>query len=62
MPISKLCKTTTYPGNIGDVATHMREVNKFELSNTVVEYFPLSIVTSKSKYDSLLGHSVVLLS
>ena len=32
------------------------------LSKTTVEYFPLSIVISMSKYDSVVGHSVVFLS
>ena len=73
VPISKLCKTTTYPtyayklGNIHpiswlgwDVAAHMWEVKLTmsnlklsRLSNTVVEYFPLSIVTSKSVYTTV---------
>ena len=29
------------------------------LPKTAVEYFPLSIVISMSKYDSVVGHSVV---
>ena len=37
------------------------EIKIIPLVITVVEYFPPSIVISRSRYDSVVGHSVVLL-
>ena len=40
----------------------MGEVHDVECETVPIEYFPLSIVISMSKYDSVVGHSVVFLS